>query len=108
MQTATQVQAQQCADPYSPATWLLLVEAAPTGWGSSFSNLEIDYAAMNTEIPCESIEDTNCNCFPEGLVNWDGMCGRNGTRVCRAEMFFNDEVNYWPLTHSEKMTELWN
>ena len=81
--SAIKIQTSQgfCNNPWNPATWLQTTDET-----------------FELEVPCATRLDTDCDCFPEGLVDWD-----NGQEP---ENYFNSDA-YQALDREEKLAELW-
>jgi hypothetical protein len=49
---------------------------------------------VELEVACTSLNDEDCDCLPEGTVNWDGAnCGNRGRRQCPPANYFGS-VDY--------------
>ena len=72
----------QCNDEWNPATWL----------GTTDQEFEL-------EKPCASLEDEDCDCFTEGMVDWD--LGRS------PENYFNSD-EYQDQEREVKLAQLWD
>ena len=68
--------------------------------------------AYTLEVPCTSLDDTNCLCITANTVDWDGKTCLGDTPgsidgQCPREQYFNSDA-YIALTRTEKLNQLWD
>ena len=69
-------------------------------------------SAYTLEVPCTSLDDTNCLCITANTVDWDGKTCLGDTPgsidgQCPREQYFNSDA-YIALTRTEKLNQLWD